>query len=155
MKAKIIISLLALLFISGDFVGSCDEEIEPKPDYFFVNVKTKGFLLYENTAGIVGDCIEMTKDVPIRVDIIEASGKQSSFLIQTGDHCDFTTEAVTIKLYRDQQIQITAYAEHVPGGYAQVRGIDYLSWIEVDSVIDFGDTYDYISNITINWLSDR
>ncbi len=127
MKTKIIISLFGLLCISGDFVGSCDEKIEPKPNYFFVNVITKGSLLFISPGGVVGTCTNKTMGVSIRVDVTETGGEQNSFLLQTGDYCEFTTEAVTIKLYRDQQIQITAYAEQVPGGYTQVRGIDYLS----------------------------
>lgn len=155
MKTKIIILLLALLFISGDFVGSCDEEILPIPDYFFVNVMTNGFLSLKNSAGIVEDCTDTTRHVPITVDITEANGKQSNFFLQSDDNCEFATEAVTIKLYRDQQIQITAYTEQVPNGYTQVRGTDNLNWIEVDSYIDFGETYDCTSNVAIYWLSDR
>ena len=41
MKTKIAISLLAFLFIAGDFIGGCEEE-KPKPDYIIVNVTIKG-----------------------------------------------------------------------------------------------------------------
>ena len=155
MKAKIIISLIGLLFISGDFVGSCDEEIEPKPDYIIVNVTAEGFLLFKNTGSIEGSCIDTTKDVPIRVDVTEGGGEQSNFFLQTSEQCEFTTETVTIKLYREQQIEIKAYAEQVPGGYTQVRGRDNLSWEEVYSIKDFGETYYYTSNVTIYWLGDQ
>jgi len=155
MKTKIIISLMGLLFISGDFVGSCDEEIEPKPDFIIVNVITEGFLLFNNTSSIEGTCIDTTKDVPIRVDVTEDGGEQSNFFLQTSDQCEFTTETVTIKLYREQQIEIKAYAEQVPGGCIQVRGMDNLSWDEVYSIKDFGETYNYTSNVTIYWLGDQ
>ena len=109
MKTKIIISLLGLLFIAGDFVGSCDEELEPKPDYIIVNVLTKGSLLFKSPGSIVGTCIDTTKNVPIRVDVTEGGGEQSNFFLQTSDHCEFATETVTIRLYREQQIEIKQY----------------------------------------------
>jgi len=120
MKTKIIISLLGLLFIAGDFVGSCDEELEPKPDYIIVNVLTKGSLLFKNQGNLEGTCIDTTKNIPIRVDVTEGGGEQNNFFLQTSNHCEFTSETVTIKLYRNQQIEIKAYAEQVPGWYTQV-----------------------------------
>ena len=155
MKKKIIISLLGLLFIAGDFVGSCDEELEPKPDYIIVNVLTKGSLLFKSPGSIEGTCIDTTKNVPIRVDVTEGGGEQSNFFLQTSDHCEFATETVTIRLYREQQIEIKAYAEQVPGGYTQVRGMDNLKWIDVYSVKDYGETYNYTSNVTIYWLGNQ
>ena len=154
MKTKIIISLLGLLFIAGDFVGGCEEEEEPKPDYITVNVTTNGSLLKRLTGSTVTSCEQITIGVTVRVDVIKAGGERFNLFTQTDSNCNFTAEAVSFNLYREQPIEVIAYAEQVPAGYTQVQGVDYLSWDEVYPQKDFGDTYAYSSEVSIIWLYD-
>ena len=154
MKTKIIISLLGLLFIAGDFVGGCEEEEEPKPDYITVNVTTNGQILTEIPNNPILFCDNLIQDIPVRVDVIKAGGERFNFYTTTDISCKFTSETATFKLYREQPIEIIAYVEIVPGGYTQVRGVDYLSWDEVYPAYDFGNTYYYTSVVTIKWLTD-
>ena len=154
MKTKIIISLLGLFFISGAFGDGCEEEEEPKPDYITVNVSTIGYLYTKQVGFAELTCdLSLVPSKTIKIEIIKAGGERFDFYSQVGDLlCQFGTNAVSFKLYREQPIEITAYAEQVPGGYTQVRGVDYLSWDEVYPQNDFGDTYDYTSEVTILWL---
>ena len=154
MKTKIIISLLGLFFISGAFGDGCEEEEEPKPDYITVNVKTEGELLTEDTNSHIRACSDHTRGKTVRVDVIKAGGEQFNFYNVTDSNCKFTSETATFKLYREQPIEIIAYAEEVPGVFTQVRGVDYLSWDEVYPQYDFGDTYNYTSLVLIRWLQD-
>ena len=154
MKTKIIISLLGLLFIAGDFIGGCEEEEEPKPDYITVNVTTNGSLLRRLTGSPVTSCDVFTRGVTVRVDVIKDGGERFNLFTQTDSHCDFTAETVTFNLYREQPIEVIAYAEQVTAGHTQIQGVDYLSWDEVYPQKDFGDTYAYSSEVTIIWLYD-
>ena len=152
MKTKIIISLLGLLCISGAFTEGFEEE-KPKPDYITVNVTTKGIAYIKETKNPIVVCTDWTQGIAIRVDVIKAGGEQFNYFpVTNSTSCRFTSETATFKLYREQPIEIIAYAEVVPPGFTEIRGVDYLSWDEVYPMKDFGDTYDYTSEVTIIWL---
>ena len=156
MKTKIIISFIGLLMFAGAFGEGCEEEEqEPKPDYITVNVTTKGKVLSKKVGNPVLLCYQLLQDLTVRVDVIKAGGERFNLFTQTGTDCRFQTELVSFKLYREQPIEIIAYAEQVPGGVTQVEGTDYLSWDEVYPMYDFGSTYNYTSDVTVLWLEDN
>lgn len=153
MKTKIIISLLALLFIAGDFVGGYDEEEEPKPDYINVTVKTNGnLLLKDNTTGDL-DCDNRINTDMLRVDVTKAGGEQFNFFPSLSfPNCYFETGVATFKLYREQPIEVMAYSDQVPAGYTQIKGVEILTWDEVYPEKDFGETYNWEPHVTAYWL---
>ncbi len=152
MKTKIIISLLALLFIAGDFIGGCEEE-EPKPEYINVTVKANGNLfLKDNTTGEL-DCDSRINITMLRVDVTKAGGEHFNFFPSISfPSCYFETGVATFKLYREQPIEVMAYSEQVPGGYTQIRGVEILTWDEVYPGKDFGETYNWEPRVTAYWL---
>ena len=153
MKTKILISFLGLLLIAGAFGDGCEEE-EPKPDYITVIVTTKGRVMSKEVGNPVLLCYQPLQGLTVRVDVIKDGGERFNLFAETDMSCRFESKSVSFKLYREQPIEIIAYAEQVPGGVTQVEGIDYLSWDEVYPQYDFGETYSYTSNVTVLWLED-
>jgi hypothetical protein len=153
MMRKIVLSLLGFLMIAGGFNEGCEEE-EPKPDYITVNVTTKGIVRSKKVGSSILMCYQPLQSLTVRVDVIKAGGERFNLFAETGMDCDFQTESVSFKLYREQPIEIKAYSEQVPGGVTQVEGTDYLSWDEVYPQFDFGETYNYTSDVTVLWLED-
>lgn len=152
MNTKITISLLGLLLIAGAFGEGCEEE-EPKPDYITVNVTIKGGVYVKHTGNEILVCTALHQGITIRVDVIKAGGERFNYFpITNAMSCKFETGTATFKLYREQPIEIIAYVEEVESGYTQVRGVDFLSWDEVYPSHDFGDTYNYTSNVNVIWL---
>lgn len=151
MKTKIIISFLSLLLIAGAFGDGCEEE-EPKPDYITVNVTTEGKFRLQLVGQTATFCYHEMYGKTIRVDVIKDGGERFNLFTQTDNSCNFSTSAVSFKLYREQPIEIITYLEQVDSGYTQVRGVDYLSWDAVFPQHDFGETYNYNSSVNLIWL---
>lgn len=99
-------------------------------------------------------CSEINEYIPVRVDVIKAQGETFNLYTLTDMTCSFNTETVSFKFYREHTIEIKAYSEQVPGGFFQIRGEDYLSWDEVYPKYDFGDTYNYTSNVLVKWVQN-
>ena len=152
MKTKIILSLMGLLFISGAFGEGCEEEEEPKPDYIIVNVTTKGHLYHRLAGSPAYSCGDWTRNEAVRIDVIKAGGERFNLYSTTNFNCEFATETVSFKLYREQPIEVQAYTESVPNEHTLQRGIDYLSWDEVYPTKDFGETYNYAPEVNVFWL---
>ena len=73
MKTRIIISILALLFIAGDFVDGCDEESpEPDADYINVFVTVKGYYQVIPNLDVplsLAECKEITKNFQVLIEV--------------------------------------------------------------------------------------
>ena len=136
MKTKITISLLALIFIAGDFIGGCEEE-ELEPDYITVNVSTIGEVHYDNL------CIDWLEGLTVRIDIVKAGGETFTFERVTNKFCGFEVPTVSFKLYREQPIEAKANVQGGIQGYEFVPAIKTLNWLDVYPMTDFGETYSW------------
>jgi len=153
MKTKIIISLLGLLFIAGDFVGGCEEEEKPKPDYIKVLVKVSGLLNNNNLNTNTISCDSINLNVPMRVVITKAGGENFVLFPTTGaGSCAYNSEQVSFNLYREQPIEVDVSTEYVPAGYTQSEGYSLLEWENVYPGKDFGETYSWQPSVNVYWL---
>ncbi len=150
MKVRAFIAILSLVFIANDCVETYQE---PKPDYITVNVLVYGEIYTKHVDSSYVHCRDFFEGMQVRIDIIKAGGERYN-LYANVSVCAFKTQTVSFKLYREQPIEVSAYAEQVPGQYTQVRGTDYLTWDEVYPKNDFGDTYNYTTIVDIIWLEN-
>jgi hypothetical protein len=144
MKAKIIISLVGLLVISGAFLGGCDEE-EPKPDYITVNITIQGWLNQAdslNAPSVTWECSEVCKNHQVKIKMQKDQGETFEEIKVTNAQCSFSSTA-SFKLYRQQPIEMWASSKNDIPGYSEYGAYKRITWDEVYPVYDFGDTYNH------------
>lgn len=143
MKTKIIISLLALIFISGDFIGGCEEE-DPNPGYITVFVKVSGGVYEKNEAGEPGFCVaSLLAGLTIRIEIDTAGIKIVTLNTVTDENCRYEAGTTLLKLYKEQSINVIAKLSDGVIGYTCSRGEATLNWSEVYASVDFGEAYNW------------
>jgi hypothetical protein len=150
MKTKIIIPLLALLFIAGDFIGGCEEE-EQKPDYISVNINLQGWLNQADSLNAppqTWECSEVCKSHQVKVKIQKDQGEFVEEIKVTNDQCSFNLSA-SFQLYREQPIEMWARSNNDIPGYSEYGGYRILTWNDVYPAYDFGDTYNHYQPIEI------
>jgi len=145
MKTKIILSLLGLLFISGDFIGGCDEE-EPKADYITVNITIQGWVNEIDSLNAPPNstsCTEVCKNHQVKVKIQKAQGETFEEFKVTNDACSFNSTGASFKLYREQPIEMWASSKNDIPGYTEYGAYRIITWYAVYPAYDFGDTYNH------------
>jgi hypothetical protein len=150
MKNKIILSLIGFLMIAGGFDEGCEEE-EPKSDYITVIVAVQGALYKKNLNTGERICDFLTWTVPMKVVITKAQGENFTLFPQT-DECNYDSESVSFKLYREQPIEVDVSTQYVPGGYTLSEGYAKLEWEDVYPSNDFGETTSWVPTVIVHWL---
>lgn len=144
---------LAFLGIFIPFLCACSddsqspEEEEPKPNYITVVVKTTGICHGQDDQGHIHAIPNLT----VKVDIIKASGRTISFEAPTSETGQFQGPDAVFELYRQQPITCSGT---VIGGlddlpYVFSRKTLTLTWQQVSSVKDFGETYTWKPHLII------
>jgi hypothetical protein len=152
MKSRIIISILALLFIAGDFVDGCDEEsTEPKPDYIYVTVAATGYVQEKESIDdpSSGECSELCKNFQAVIEVYKDGALKSENIAVTNLNCQCFPSLVTIKLYKEQPIWVKIKSKNDIPGFLEYGGKATLDWERVYSVCDFGETYAYYPDVTL------
>jgi hypothetical protein len=140
MKTKIILSLFALLSISGAFTEGCEDE-ELKADYITVNVTVEARVL-EGDLNSPAYCSAICKNRSIKVFVQKDQGEFQEELGVTDDACTFNpSKTFSFKLYNQQRIDAKVYVENVPPDYEHFFGWNQLSWSEVAREKEMGETY--------------
>jgi len=148
MKTKIIIAALALLFIAGDFLGGCEEEEEPKPDYITVNVSASGEVHFDTA------CLDWLEGLAVKIDIVKAGGERFTFDRVTDQFCRFEVPTVSFKLYREQPITATAIVQGGIQGYEFLPAAETLNWVDVYPFKNFGETYAWETTMFIQCITN-
>ena len=148
MKTKIIISLIALLFIAGDFLGGCEEE-EPKPDYITVNVSASGYVAVQYEFGGQHYSVPgLTSGVNVKIEVEKADALKCDNMVTSDINSRFEWGTCTVKLYREQHVDVLFIGQGdivdgqgntYTGGFNSAR----LWWDDVYPITDFGETYNY------------
>ena len=148
MKTKIIVSLTALLFISGDFIGGCEEE-EPTPDYITVNVSVSGYVAVQYEFGGQNYSVPgLTSNVDVLIEIEKADALKCDEFVTSDINSYFHWGTCTVKLYREQHVDVVfrgvgeledGQGNVFSGGFSSAR----LWWNDVYPITDFGETYNY------------
>lgn len=144
MKSKIIISLLCLPFIAGDFVGGCEEE-KQKPDYITVNITIQGWINELDSLNAPSEswrCSEVCKNHQVKIKMQKAGGELFEEYKVTNEQCSFNSTA-TFQLYREQPIELWASSKNDVIGYQEYGAYRIINWDEVYPANDFGDTYNH------------
>lgn len=153
MKTKIIISLLGLLFIAGDFVGGCEEEEEPKPDYITVYVSVQGYFNTKDVTNNIIICDSVTQNKPVRIDFYKDSALKYSLERNSDNDCWIpNTEYKSFKLYREQRIEVKANSDIVLPGYTEIRGYILIDWDDIYPATDFGGEVYSTKAFDLLWL---
>ena len=143
MKTKIIISLLALIFISGDFIGGCEEE-EPNRGYITVIVNVSGAVYEKNEPGKPGVCItSLMAGLTVRIDIDKTGGERVTYNKVTDENCRYEAGKTFFKLYREQSINVVVKLQGGITGYTSDSGMATLNWADVYPSVDFGEAYNW------------
>ncbi len=152
MKTKIIICLLALLLIAGDFIGGCEEE-EPKPDYITVYVSVKGYYESKDVTNNVTYCDTVTQNKQVRIDFYKDSSQKYSLVRNSDSGCWIPpTEYKSFKLYREQRIEVKVYSDIVLAGYTEIRGYILIDWDDIYPATDFGGEVYRTESFLLLWL---
>ena len=141
MKRKI--QIIILISFIGCFFYGCedwfkDEEVE---EYITVIVRVKGKLTLKNSDGDVINLPESFDYGTIQIEIGKAGNLGNRFMEYIDETGSFHTEQVILKVYKEQPVEAIAYAIEVPDTYTQIRGVGKLTWAELSSKVDFGESY--------------
>lgn len=154
MKRKI--TLLILILFIGSFFYGCEDwfKEDEKENYIIVSIGAKGWLRLKNSNNEEFACPEILHNTLIRVDAIKAQGLRHNLTLEIEEDCGFDSYGtlVTFNLYKEQDIFIYAHVESVPDEYMQITDSDHLSWAEVYSKKDFGETYTWYPTLTPYWM---
>lgn len=150
MVKKIIISLMGILFISGVFLGSCEEE-EPKPDYITVNITIQGWINELDSLNAPPEtwvCSAVCKSHQVKIKMQKAGGQTFEEIKVTNDQCSFSSTA-SFQLYREQPIEMWASSNNDVTGYAEYGAYRIITWDEIYPAHDFGDTYNHYQTMEL------
>ncbi len=140
MKTKIILSLFALLSISGAFSEGCEDE-ELSLNYINVTVTVVARVV-EGDLNTPEECTAICKGRAVKVFVQKDQGEFQEELGVTDDACTFNpTRTFSFQLYKEQRIDAKVYAENVPPGYEHIVGSQRLLWSEVTRHKQMGETY--------------
>ncbi|MCK4795963.1 MAG: hypothetical protein KAT05_01205 [Spirochaetes bacterium] len=143
MKTKIIIFLLALIFISGDFIGGCEEE-EPNRGYITVIVNVSGAVYEKNEQGEPGVCIaSLMAGLTVRIEIDKTGDERVIYNKVTDENCRYEAGTTFFKLYGEQHINVVAELKGGVIGYTRGHGMATLNWTDVYPSVDFGEVYNW------------
>ena len=140
MKTKIILSLFALLSISGAFTEGCEDE-ELSLNYINVVVTVEARVL-EGDLNTPAECSAICKNRAIKVFVQKDQGEFQEELGVTDDDCKFSpSRTFSFQLYKEQRIDAKVYVETVPPDYEHIAGSQRLEWSQVTRYKEMGETY--------------
>ena len=155
MKTKIIISLLGILFIGGDFIGGCEEE-EPKPNYIIVQASTSGSIWRKDSPEGLPYSSQSDVGMTIRVEFVKAGGERAVFYETVDNLSRYQSSTAIFNLYKEHPIILTAYPQGGIAGYEVWQvGYEALDWEVVDAAKDFGETYVWTPTCDITFLKEQ
>lgn len=152
MKKILIMPLLIIIPIIFTFFSGCEEldqmiESSTKPNYVNVIITADATVLYKFTFyakdGSTASTQINVNDTTVRFDMIKAGGETYTLYRVTDSAGKTQTASATFKLYKEQPIECIATAEGVDNELYS-SSVKTLTWDQVSSAKDFGETYTWI-----------
>ena len=163
MKKIVIIQLLILIPIIFSFFSGCEEldqmiESSTKPNYINVVVTADAtvlykFIFYAKDGSTASTQMNVT-DTNVRFDMIKAGGETHTLYRVTDASGKTQTATASFKLYNEQPIECIATAEGVDKELYS-SSTKTLSWNQVNSSKDFGETYTWVVHHDIIGLREQ
>lgn len=141
MKRKI--QIIILISFIGCFFYGCEDWFKAAEgeEYINVSVSVYGTLILKNSDGDVINFPESFEYGAIQIEIGKAGNLGNRFIKYINETGSFQTEQVFLKVYKEQPVEAIAYAIEVPDTYTQIRGVGKLTWAELSSKVDFGESW--------------
>ena len=149
MKKILIIMLLFITTFIFTFFSGCEELDEmiddsTKPNYINVIVNTDASVLYKYTYyandGTTASTDMWKNSTTVRFDMIKSQGETHTFYRTTDSAGKTEIATASFQLYKEQPIECIAYVEGVEKDIYP-PSTKTLTWKQVKSVKDFGETY--------------
>lgn len=138
MKKVIIIFIFIVCSFYGceDFFKAAEGE-----EYIQVTVSAHGNISLKDSDGKVMDLPKPFEYGTIQIEIGKDGSMENKSIVYINELGGFESESVHLKVFKEQPVEAIAYAIEVPDTYIQFIGTDELTWAELHSKVDFGETY--------------
>lgn len=156
MKSKIkLIMLIAFFTISS---SECYRDYEEEDNTITVYVTVSGTIRSKDSkTGEETNCPEILHNKTIRVDIGKAGAMGYDFDLKIDNNGNFTSNGQSLvyqPIFKEQPTEASAYLESVPDGYTQYRAFDILTWDELSSYVNFGESYTWHAFLNVILVLD-